>query len=80
MSKDDKTFDLEDRLIDFALRIIRRAEALILQDERVRKQIELKECKKHYREILLENRYNLPPFDNFSTADYDKQDCLNILQ
>ena len=37
MSKDDKTFDLEDRLIDFALRIIRRAEALILQDEKVRK-------------------------------------------
>ena len=28
MSKDDKTFDLEDRLIDFAVRIIRIAEAL----------------------------------------------------
>lgn len=27
-SKDDKTFDLEDRLIDFAVRIIRIAEAL----------------------------------------------------
>jgi four helix bundle protein len=28
MSRDDKTFDLEDRLIDFAVRIIRIAEAL----------------------------------------------------
>ncbi len=28
MSKDDKTFDLEDRLIDFAVRIIRIAESL----------------------------------------------------
>ncbi|MFC1817341.1 four helix bundle protein [Thermodesulfobacteriota bacterium] len=28
MSKDDKIFDLEDRLIDFAVRIIRIAEAL----------------------------------------------------
>jgi len=28
MSKDNKTFDLEDRLIDFAVRIIQAAESL----------------------------------------------------